>query len=198
MSDYATNTLGLPKTDFDVLAAMGQELANFSEVSNASLSDSTMPMGKTVVFAFQELENKLQAVGYNVFSQEIDDRELMHFAGLLLVCSATRENIRLGGGRQLNYTLMRSQMKDITDLARKKDAEYGASWCKRGGVGAWLTTVRKFDRVETQLGNLNMDMWDVSQPHTTESIEETIIDGINYLLLIVEKRRTIRTLSSKA
>lgn len=39
---------------------------------------------------------------------------------------------------------------DVTRLL-KKDAEYGASWKKRAGPGAYMNVARKMDRVETMV-----------------------------------------------
>lgn len=41
-------------------------------------------------------------------------------------------------------------VKDVTVL-RRKDKEYGGSWLKRGGIGAFMMLARKWDRLETAM-----------------------------------------------
>lgn len=73
---------------------------------------------------------------------------------------------------------------DVIQL-KKKDAEYGGSWLRRGGVGAWMMCCRKFDRLETQLEKVGYDVLTAAE---NDSRPEGIIDDIQdlrrYLLLI--------------
>ena len=79
------------------------------------------------------------------------------------------------------------------ELLRKKDSEYGASWCRRGGVGAFFTVWRKVDRLEEQLKRVQFNILDVNQdPASTESLDETMKDLMLYLALVLEKREAIR------
>ena len=41
------------------------------------------------------------------------------------------------------------------EVLEKKDKEYGSSWKKRGGIGAFMMLCRKWDRIETQLAKVN-------------------------------------------
>lgn len=92
---------------------------------------------------------------------------------------------------------------DVRTLV-KKDAEYGSSWKKRGGVGAFMMLARKWDRLETQVTRSGLDTkWDIFDAITqdegtitpppgeaiarnpsTESTLETIRDLRRYLLLV--------------
>lgn len=96
--------------------------------------------------------------------------------------------------------------RDVETLV-KKDAEYGSSWKKRGGVGAFMMLARKWDRLETQVTRPGLDSkYDVFDaigqdasvgtprqdqatgmplpPVPTESVLETIRDLRRYLLLV--------------
>jgi hypothetical protein len=73
------------------------------------------------------------------------------------------------------------------DAARvlKKDEEYGASWLKRGGVGAYFVMARKIDRLETQAARHGYDIFSaLADLATGESLVDTIRDLRGYLLLI--------------
>lgn len=95
--------------------------------------------------------------------------------------------------------------RDVSTLV-KKDTEYGSSWKKRGGVGAFMMLARKWDRLETQVTRPGLDSkYDVfdaiGQDEGTltppageaiarkpappsESVLETIRDLRRYLLLV--------------
>lgn len=88
--------------------------------------------------------------------------------------------------------------KDVETLV-VKDAEYGSSWKKRGGIGAFMMLARKWDRLETQMTvdvrdatkeNWYIDNYDIFErienvePKSGESLLETIRDLRRYLLLV--------------
>lgn len=92
-----------------------------------------------------------------------------------------------------DFDKMQKIQDDTLAMCRKKDGEYGASWCKRGGVGAFFTVWRKADRLEEQLRKVDFNMFDVSDDvNSTESLDETMRDFANYLYLVLEKRKAIR------
>jgi|GEM_PF-6506728 len=92
-----------------------------------------------------------------------------------------------------DFDKMQAIQDQTLEMCRKKDAEYGASWCRRGGVGAFFTVWRKADRLEEQLKKVEFNMFDVSDdPNSTESLDETMRDFANYLYLVIEKRKAIR------
>ena len=74
--------------------------------------------------------------------------------------------------------------RDIKTLIRK-DAEYGGSWLKRGGVGAAMMAARKWDRIEEQI---KKNGWDIISRGVEDRRPEGILDDIrdlrSYLLLI--------------
>lgn len=83
--------------------------------------------------------------------------------------------------------------EDVTILS-KKDAEYGGSWKKRGGVGAFMMAARKMDRIEEQLKKA--PAYDIFthalQDRRPEGILDDIADLRRYLLLIEAEIRAQR------
>lgn len=71
------------------------------------------------------------------------------------------------------------------DGLKAKDKEYGGSWKKRGGIGAFMMLARKWDRLEERVKNLNYDVFTAVQG---DDRSETVIDDIRdlrrYLLLV--------------
>jgi len=65
------------------------------------------------------------------------------------------------------------------------EAQYGASWKKRGGAGAYMVMVRKFDRLEQAMPKFNYDIFDaVVQDPRSEGVLDDIRDARRYLYLI--------------
>lgn len=78
-----------------------------------------------------------------------------------------------------------------TKRVLKKDEEYGASWKKRGGVGAYMVMIRKVDRLETQCARHGYDIFKAleSDAEGSESLLDTIRDLRSYLDLIEADHR---------
>ena len=103
------------------------------------------------------------------------------------------DHSNIGRDLKTDFYLMRSIANNLVDLAIKKDGAYGSSWKRRGGAGAYLTSVRKADRLEAQMEKNGYNIFDVSiPPDDGESIDETLGDAINYYLLILTTRHLIR------
>ena len=93
------------------------------------------------------------------------------------------------------------------DQLEQKDREYGGSWLKRGGVGAFMMLARKWDRLEQAMTSevvlrsrsvpgpdMIVDRYDVLTRAVADGREEGILDDIGdlrrYLLLVeAEVRR---------
>jgi hypothetical protein len=102
------------------------------------------------------------------------------------------------GYREHIKTVADTDVKEVT----RKDIEYGASWLRRGGVGAFMMLARKWDRLETALAPHTDDPtrangsteahrvapWDIVTAAIVDGREEGIIDDIRdlrrYLLLV--------------
>lgn len=67
-----------------------------------------------------------------------------------------------------------------------KDAEYGSSWKKRGGVGAFMMLARKWDRIEKQVDGWGHDLVKALERDTRdEGLGDDIGDLRRYLLLVL-------------
>lgn len=91
-----------------------------------------------------------------------------------------------------NYTdHIRNIANEIAETLIRKDAEYGGSWLKRGGVGAYMMKVRKSDRLEEQVKRRGYDVFKAMQDTapTSESIAETLLDDAGYAILILAEAR---------
>lgn len=84
------------------------------------------------------------------------------------------------------------------EILRDKDAEYGGSWKKRGGVGAYMMAARKFDRIEEQLKKA--PAYDIFAHAIADQRPEGILDDIadlrRYLLLIEAEIRALKALAA--
>jgi len=66
-----------------------------------------------------------------------------------------------------------------------KDKEYGGSWKRRGGPGAYMMAARKIDRLEEQLKKVNYDVFSaIKNDSRAEGILDDIRDLRRYLMLI--------------
>lgn len=82
--------------------------------------------------------------------------------------------------------------QEIVATVKKKDKEYGASWKRRGGVGAYMMLVRKSDRLEEQVKNeYKYDIFAAIEDSQDqrETLEDTLTDQIAYGLLILAEIR---------
>lgn len=79
------------------------------------------------------------------------------------------------------------------DVLNEKGKEYGDSWKRRGGVGAFMMLARKWDRIENQAKDKN---WDIFKAVFATAREEGILDDIGdlrrYLILVEEEMRTMK------
>lgn len=75
--------------------------------------------------------------------------------------------------------------EDVHQL-RIADESYGSSWKKRGGVGAYMMSCRKFDRIETALSTkYNYDIFRaIVEDKRPNGIIDDIRDLRRYLMLI--------------
>lgn len=77
------------------------------------------------------------------------------------------------------------------EILNVKEKEYGGSWKKRGGAGAFMMLARKWDRLEVQT---EASKWDVFEAALSDQREEGILDDIGdlrrYLLLVESEIRS--------
>ena len=100
----------------------------------------------------------------------------------------------IGTSLPIDFKYMANLAAGLVALCEKKNAEYGSAWKKRGGQGAFFQGIaRKWDRIETQLKAVGYNMFDVTEDETsTESLDESLKDLVNYCLLALETRESIR------
>ena len=204
MNTYANDTQGIEKTNFVEMYKIAEEVLENIKTGMAlveTLDFDGVRAGVDFVGALNKFEDSMKYVGFNSFSNEVSEKSIINIASRMIFLMAVRMEKRKcvdANMKKLCNTLafvegIRAILKDLVELASSKDREYGASWCKRGGVGAWFTSCRKFDRLITQIENKDWNVWEISDDiNTTEALEETLMDGVNYLLLIIEKRRVIQ------
>jgi hypothetical protein len=98
------------------------------------------------------------------------------------------------------------------DVLRRKDREYGGSWLKRGGIGAFMMLARKWDRLEQAVGRsvqmtggATAAKYDILEHTLVDTREEGLLDDIGdlrrYLLLVeceVRERMDPRVKITKA
>ena len=74
--------------------------------------------------------------------------------------------------------------EDWTSLD-KSEQDYGDSWRKRGGVGAFMMLARKWDRIENQVLEKGWDIFkSIEKDRRPEGILDDIQDLRRYLLLV--------------
>lgn len=64
-----------------------------------------------------------------------------------------------------------------------KEKEYGGSWCKRGGIGAFFVAVRKLDRIENQINKRGTLALALEHDKRAEGIRDDLCDLRCYLIL---------------
>ena len=74
---------------------------------------------------------------------------------------------------------------DVTEI-REKDKQYGGSWQKRGGTGAFMMLARKWDRLEEYVeNNCNYDVFKaIETDPRKEGVLSDIGDLRRYLILV--------------
>lgn len=94
---------------------------------------------------------------------------------------------------------LRVVANEIVSIVSLKDVQYGSSWKKRGGVGAFMMLARKWDRMENALQQNHTHQWDVIEVALNDLRDEGVLDDINdligYLLLVrdeIDQRKALR------
>jgi hypothetical protein len=112
----------------------------------------------------------------------------------------------------MSYTNYLSEIsRSDVEVVVDKDLQYGSSWKRRGGVGAYMMLARKMDRIETALtphpddetranGSTEFHRvapWDIfgaiEADHRDEGILDDIRDLRRYLLLVEAEMRARET-----
>lgn len=104
---------------------------------------------------------------------------------------------KLGQVLNTDFGELRKLANRNVDLMIQKDREYGCSWRKRGGAGAFLTMSRKIDRIESMMEKYNNDIFKLEDARVAESLDDTLLDLSNYCLLILEARAQIKAVRNE-
>lgn len=97
---------------------------------------------------------------------------------------------------EMQKQLMWLSEVDVKTLV-DKGKDYGDSWKRRGGVGAFMMLARKWDRLEGQVQK--EPKWDVFEHGTNDTRTEGILDDLSdlrrYLLLVEAEIRNRRAVA---
>lgn len=90
--------------------------------------------------------------------------------------------------RQLHR--LNSITEELVKFVNDKDIQYGSSWRKRGGAGAFFVMARKWDRIEQICETRHPAKYDIFDVFEADNRRETILgdclDLVGYLLILVE------------
>lgn len=87
---------------------------------------------------------------------------------------------------------------DVAGLV-EADRQYGSSWCKRGGVGAYMVTVRKVDRMEERVKRHGYDVFlALEKEGYRDGLLDDIRDLRRYLMLIEAEHLRLQAEGGKA
>jgi hypothetical protein len=75
-----------------------------------------------------------------------------------------------------------SLASSIVSLLHKKEETYGNAWLKRGGIGAFFVSSRKWDRIENILQKHNYDIFAAFAADKGRKDEETFTDTVDDLI----------------
>jgi hypothetical protein len=91
-------------------------------------------------------------------------------------------------GRQ--YHRLNLIAEELVKFVNDKDIQYGSSWRKRGGAGAFMVIARKWDRIEQACETRHPAKYDIFDVFEADGRNETILDDcldlVGYLLILVE------------
>ena len=80
--------------------------------------------------------------------------------------------------------------EELVKFVNSKDVQYGSSWRKRGGSGAFFVMARKWDRIEQACETRHPAKYDIFDVFEADDRSETILDDcldlVGYLLILVE------------
>lgn len=98
-----------------------------------------------------------------------------------------RKESKMTKQKELSPIIKRTQIicaEDWTSLD-KAEEDYGNSWKKRGGIGAFMMLARKWDRIENQVNDYTYDIFlALDEDKRPEGLIDDIRDLRRYLLLV--------------
>lgn len=90
---------------------------------------------------------------------------------------------------QFNGAKLLSLAQSVAVAVGIKNAQYEASWKKRGGVSAFMMLARKWDRIEAAAARHHYDAFQVLDERVgKDDAADDFLDLIGYLLLCLAER----------
>ena len=136
------------------------------------------------VAVWNSIEDCATDVGYDIFKAEAREAIMQLSVALLLL-------EKEAGGLSL---------VDVTDrdvaVITTKDADYGGSWKRRGGIGAFMMLARKWDRLaQSAERNAEVALVDLYRRDTRpEGLKDDCADLRRYLILVECELRALEGL----
>lgn len=90
------------------------------------------------------------------------------------------------GYSMTDFSRVRAMAMNIVNTVQDKDRDYGSSWKKRGGPGAFMVMARKWDRIENMASKEGYDIFKLLHANTGD-IQDDVKDLIGYLHLILDE-----------
>lgn len=88
-----------------------------------------------------------------------------------------------------DFAAIRRISEEDARILEIKGASYGDSWCRRGGMGAFMMLARKWDRIENQCEKVDYNIFKACHQDydKTDGMLDDIRDLRRYLLLVEER-----------
>lgn len=83
---------------------------------------------------------------------------------------------------------LRPLADNMVEQLYDKEAQYGGSWQRRGGVGAYMMTCRKTDRIEEICKRNGYDIFAALRDNDS-NIKDDIVDLVTYYMLILAESK---------
>lgn len=125
-------------------------------------------IGPRLKAAWYDLEENAKALNYDVFEDRRELRASMSTMLRLLYEATPEPSV---------------QADEMMILA--KNAEYGASWCRRGGIGAFFMLTRKWDRLENTMQHYGSMRRALKNDQRPEGVLDDLGDLRRYLILVL-------------
>lgn len=184
--------------------------ANYENILHLGVKDLDEVLGlrPSAVMEFEELrrlwspfEKECERKSYDVFSAWATVSDVPVLARKLrwdlmwLTAMSSRLGFELPAfgppSEQLHDALIETARTDM-EVLREKNASYGQSWKRRGGIGAFMMLSRKWDRIDNILKEFNGATFLRQVRNNPGQVQDDIADLRRYLLLVEDEMDTRR------
>lgn len=136
-------------------------------------------LGEDIRLTWAKFEKSCAQVGYDVLSSYYGDEHMVRLVEFL-------------------YRVPGVDWRRDCETLRSKDKEYGGSWCRRGGQGAFAMVARKFDRIDNAIQKFQTLSELIAQDQREEGVLDDLQDMRCYLLLILSWRYAVANPETQA